>query len=127
MRQDHCGPSDVRTGDQVGLGAKPETVRSGSNAAVKGIAATATVMLNDDTHHIQIAADQTVLDALRAAGLKPPFSCQSGICGTCRAQLQDGEVEMRARFAIDDHDIAGGAILACQAVAKTPHLVVSYD
>ena len=37
----------------------------------------------------------SILDAASAAGLEVPFSCTSGVCGTCRARLVSGSVQMR--------------------------------
>lgn len=42
-----------------------------------------------------IAAQQTILEALRKQGLKPASSCESGICGTCRMRVISGEVDHR--------------------------------
>src|SRR5690606_35847219 len=36
----------------------------------------------------------SILDAAAAAGLEVPFSCTSGVCGTCRAKLVEGQVRM---------------------------------
>ena len=94
--------------------------------STKGIAATAAITLNGQTHNIPIAENQTILDATKTAGLAPPFSCQSGVCGACRASLSQGEVHMRARMALEDTDIAKGAVLTCQAVATTPHVKLVY-
>ena len=46
--------------------------------SVKGIAAEALIMLEGQKRSVPVAASQTVLDAVRATGLAPPFSCQSG-------------------------------------------------
>lgn len=97
------------------------------DTSVEGIAATAQVTLNGQTQSVDIAQGQTVLDAVKAAGLKPPFSCQSGVCGSCKAKLIKGEVHMRARMALEDKDIDGGAILTCQSLATTDTLDLTYE
>ena len=97
------------------------------NDGVTGTAATATVTLAGTQHTVPIAAGQTVLDAVRASGLTPPFSCQSGVCGACRAQLSHGDVHMRARMALEDSDVKKGAILTCQSVASSANITLTYD
>ncbi|MFT6091358.1 2Fe-2S iron-sulfur cluster-binding protein [Sulfitobacter sp.] len=95
--------------------------------SVKGIAASATVKLGGTDHTVPIVEGQTVLEAVRASGLTPPFSCQSGVCGTCRAQLTRGDVHMRARMALEDDDIEKGAVLTCQSVATSAEITLDYD
>ena len=56
---------------------------------------------------------QTVLQAARAAGVRIPAACESGICGTCKVLKRDGEVDMRHNGGISNEDIAAGFILAC--------------
>lgn len=97
------------------------------DTSVEGIAATAQVKLKGATQSVNIDKGQTVLEAVKAAGLKPPFSCQSGVCGSCRAKITDGEVHMRSRAALEDKDIDGGAILTCQSLPTTETLTLSYD
>lgn len=96
------------------------------DTSVEGIAATVRVTLNGTTHDLPVAPGQTLLDAARAAGLTPPFSCQSGVCGACRAGLTEGKVHMRARMALEDDEIAGGEVLTCQSVALTHRLGISF-
>ena len=95
--------------------------------SVAGVAALATVALDGRTLAVPVAAGRTLLDAVRAAGASPPFSCESGVCGSCRARLSAGTLHMRARMALGDDQIAAGAILTCQAVPTPPQLAVSYD
>ncbi len=94
---------------------------------IRGIEATANVTLHGATQQIQIAENQTVLEAARDAGINPSFSCQSGVCGACRAKLNDGTVHMRARMALEDIDIEKGNILTCQSVPTSKNLSVTYD
>ena len=69
----------------------------------------------------------SILDAASAAGLEVPFSCTSGVCGTCRAKLVEGEVRMDRNFALDKADLAHGFVLTCQAHPLTPTVVLSFD
>lgn len=132
-----CGPgsmnADVRNG-LLKLDVPPNRIHVESfggdaqvSDGVPGVAATMQVTLGGITKHIPIAGDQTLLDAMRDADIPPPFSCQSGVCGACRARLTTGEVHMRQCMALEDHEIANGDILTCQSVAQTETLEVKFD
>jgi ring-1,2-phenylacetyl-CoA epoxidase subunit PaaE len=69
----------------------------------------------------------SILDAASAAGLEVPFSCTSGVCGTCRAKLVEGQVRMERNFALDKAEVAGGFVLTCQAHPTTERVVLSFD
>ena len=77
---------------------------------------------------IEFRRDQpSILDAASAAGLEVPFSCTSGVCGTCRAKVVEGDVRMERNFALDKTEVAAGFVLACQAHPITPYVVLSFD
>ena len=69
----------------------------------------------------------SILDAASAAGLEVPFSCTSGVCGTCRARLVEGKVRMERNFALDKAEVAAGFVLTCQAHPLTARVVLSFD
>ncbi len=69
----------------------------------------------------------SILDAAAAAGLEVPFSCTSGVCGTCRAKVLEGAVRMERNFALDAADVANGFVLCCQAHPTTERVVLSFD
>jgi ring-1,2-phenylacetyl-CoA epoxidase subunit PaaE len=69
----------------------------------------------------------SILDAASAAGLEVPFSCTSGVCGTCRARLVEGRVRMERNFALDKAEVADGFVLTCQAHPLTERVVLSFD
>jgi ring-1,2-phenylacetyl-CoA epoxidase subunit PaaE len=71
--------------------------------------------------------DPSILDAASSAGLEVPFSCTSGVCGTCRARLVEGQVRMTRNFALDKADLAAGFVLTCQAHPLTDRVVLSFD
>ncbi len=77
---------------------------------------------------IDFSKDQpSILDAASAAGLEVPFSCTSGVCGTCRCKVMEGEVRMERNFALDKAEVANGFVLACQAHPLTEKVVLSFD
>jgi 3-ketosteroid 9alpha-monooxygenase subunit B len=92
-----------------------------------GVAATLRVTLDGETRSLGWPAGIRMLDLLIEADLDPPFSCREGICGACACQLTGGKVEMANNEVLDDADLADGYILACQSVALTPEVSVSYE
>jgi ring-1,2-phenylacetyl-CoA epoxidase subunit PaaE len=80
------------------------------------------------TREITFTKDQpSILDSASAAGLEVPFSCTSGVCGTCRAKLVEGQVRMERNFALDKAEVAAGFVLTCQAHPTTERVVLSFD
>jgi 3-ketosteroid 9alpha-monooxygenase subunit B len=92
-----------------------------------GIAATLEVTLDGATSSLAWPAGSRMLDVLLDAGLDAPFSCREGICGACACQLMGGKVEMACNEVLEDADVADGLILACQSVALTPDVTVTYE
>ncbi len=60
------------------------------------------VRVSDDNAVVDVAADQTIMEALRASGYEIPSSCESGTCGTCRSALLAGEADHRDLVLSDD-------------------------
>ena len=92
-----------------------------------GVAATLEVILDGQARSLDWPSGTRMLDALIDAGLDPPFSCREGICGACACQLTGGKVEMANNEVLQDADLTDGYILACQSVALTPDVSVTYD
>lgn len=61
--------------------------------------------------------DESILKAGLAAGLRLPYECSTGSCGSCRARLVSGHVESRWPEApgLSGRDRAKGRILCCQS------------
>ena len=114
----------------AGQGAGESQVGAVIHEAKPGDAETARVVIIRDGLRREIAFNKdqpSILDAASAAGLEVPFSCTSGVCGTCRAKLLEGEVRMERNFALDKKEVASGFVLTCQAHPLTPHVVLSFD
>jgi 3-ketosteroid 9alpha-monooxygenase subunit B len=92
-----------------------------------GVAATLRVTLDGDTRSLDWPAGVRMLDLLIDADLDPPFSCREGICGACACQLTGGKVEMANNEVLDETDLADGYVLACQSVALSPEVSVTYE
>jgi len=56
-----------------------------------------------------------------------PFACRGGVCGTCRARLLEGTVQMDANYALEPDEVARGVVLTCQSHPVTDRVVVDYD
>lgn len=98
--------------------------------ALPGDAERARVVIVRDglRREIDFSKDQpSILDAASAAGLEVPFSCTSGVCGTCRCKVVEGEVRMERNYALDKAEVASGFVLACQAHPLTERVVLSFD
>lgn len=61
---------------------------------------------------IGVGARETLLAALRRAGVPAPYSCQQGFCGTCRTAVLAGAVEHRDTL-LTEPERAAGMMLTC--------------
>ncbi len=98
--------------------------------AKPGDAETARIVIIRDglSREISFTKQQpSILDAASAAGMEVPYSCTSGVCGTCRAKLVEGQVRMERNFALDKKEVANGFVLTCQAHPLTERVVLSFD
>jgi len=112
------------------FGLAPQAGGAVVHQALPGDADNARVVIIRDglRREIEFRKDQpSILDCASAAGLEVPFSCTSGVCGTCRAKLIEGQVRMERNFALDKAEVAGGFVLTCQAHPLTDRVVLSFD
>jgi len=93
---------------------------------IESVAATLDVTLKGVTTRLSVAEDQTLLEAIQAAGLTPLFSCRSGVCGSCKAKLLAGRVSMKRCVFLVESEIQAGAILTCQSLAQTDSVAIDY-
>jgi ring-1,2-phenylacetyl-CoA epoxidase subunit PaaE len=123
-------PEDRIHIERFGVAQQPGQVGAVVHEARPGDAEQARVTIIRDglRREIQFFKDQpSILDCASAAGLEVPFSCTSGVCGTCRAKLVEGEVRMDRNFALDKKEVAAGYVLTCQAHPVTERVVLSFD
>jgi len=71
---------------------------------------------------VQVAAGQTVLQALQATGVTVSSSCESGTCGTCKTRLLEGEADHRDLVLLDEE--RDHYMMVCVSRAKSSTLVL---
>ncbi len=116
--------------ERFGVALQPGTVGAVVHEAKPGDAETARIVIIRDglSREVPFSKGQpSILDAASAAGLEVPYSCTSGVCGTCRAKLVEGEVRMERNFALDKKEVEQGFVLTCQAHPLTERVVLSFD
>ena len=70
-------------------------------------------------------ADESLLQAATAAGIRIPHDCQLGGCGTCRVRVVSGAHEYdEFPFGISQEEADAGFVLACQARACSDMVIV---
>mgnify|MGYP006275413737 CR=1 FL=1 len=89
--------------------------------------AQATIRLHGVERTIDMRAGERILDAALRNGMDVPYACAGGVCATCRAHLDSGSVTMNTNHALDDHEVADGFVLTCQATPDCDELRVDYD
>ena len=94
---------------------------------IEGPSSEITVVLDGRSTTITLPRDTTVLEGAQRMRPDLPFACKGGVCGTCRAKLVDGKVEMRRNFALDPSELAAGFVLTCQSLPVSDHATVDYD
>jgi len=85
-----------------------------------------TVRLERSRRDIHVGPDETLLEALEAAGLAPPCLCRGGACGECELKVLDGVPDHRDHFLSAAARAGNAAIMTCVSRAKTPSLVLDF-
>lgn len=105
--------------------AKPP--RIGEQQVAAG-AAEVTIILDGRSSTFPVDPDgERILDAALRVRSDAPYACKGGVCGTCRAKLVSGSVEMDQHFALEQREIDAGFVLACQSHPTTPKVVLDFD
>ncbi|MFY8001357.1 MAG: sterol desaturase family protein [Candidatus Kapaibacteriota bacterium] len=88
--------------------------------------ATSIITLSGTRHELSIGNNETILAAIERHELDVPYSCRSGVCGTCKARCVSGGVTMTTSTALDERELGDRWILTCQAIPSTETLEIVY-
>lgn len=109
----------IRVGDTIEVLSTKPPRSYGTGRVVKSVAA-----LKDNAHGLIIDYkgkvftgnnQQLLLEQLEQQGIRIPYSCRTGICGSCRITLVSGEVALLKQSALADN----GTILCCSCIPKS--------
>ena len=104
----------------------PEPVHH-TEAAAEGPTSEVTVVLDGRSTTLALPRTRPVLDSAQESRDDLPFACKGGVCGTCRAKVTAGEVEMRRNYALEKAEVAAGFVLTCQSFPTSDAITVDYD
>jgi len=85
------------------------------------------VSLNGQNYQLIVPKGKTILQVLKEENTNPPYSCESGVCGSCVAKISKGKAEMKACMALEDSEIAEGMVLTCQALPTTEEVAIEFN
>lgn len=81
------------------------------------------VVLNSTGETITVAADESVLTAVRKVRPDVPYSCQQGFCGTCKLHTTSGEIDHRDSL-LTEPEREAGYFLPCVSRCDSAQLAV---
>lgn len=73
---------------------------------------------------VQVAAGQSILDTLLAAGVTIPYSCREGICGSCEVRVLEGEPDHRDLVLSPSEQAENKVMMVCCSGSKSARLVL---
>ncbi|MDQ0504994.1 PDR/VanB family oxidoreductase [Xanthobacter agilis] len=73
---------------------------------------------------VEVKENETLLDAIEAAGVAASCLCRGGACGQCATAVEEGEVDHRDDFLSAEEKAAGKLIMLCVSRARGPRLVL---
>lgn len=85
------------------------------------------VTIKGQNHGLEVQKGDSLLDALKKANISPPYSCESGVCGSCVAKVVQGRAEMKACMALEQEEIDEGLVLTCQALPVTDEIEIKFE
>jgi ring-1,2-phenylacetyl-CoA epoxidase subunit PaaE len=106
---------------------EPPPVLRHADKVVSGVTSEVTVVLDGRETTTPMPRDRTILDAAQEVRADLPFACKGGVCGTCRAHVKEGEVDMVRNYALEPDEVASGFVLTCQSFPVGDRVVVDYD
>ena len=96
-------------------------------AVVTGETSDVTVVLDGLTSTTPMPRGQSILDSAQATRTDLPFACKGGVCGTCRALVREGEVDLRRNYALEQREVEQGFVLTCQSHPVSDTVTVDFD
>jgi ferredoxin-NADP reductase len=122
-----CGPTGLIDAVEAACESWPDGALNVERFAGKDLSGLAsapiTVRCAASDVTVDVAADESILDALETVGISVANACRDGVCGSCEVRVLAGVPEHRDSFrsAGDGDD---SALAVCVSRARTPELVL---
>lgn len=118
-----CGPEEMLAELQTRMEAAPDRLHiehfSAVGTGLNPDKETAfEVELADSERTLTVAAHETLLDALEAAGIDVQSDCREGLCGSCEVRLLEGEADHRDKVLTASERAEGGRLISCCSRAR---------
>lgn len=98
-----------------------------ADKVVEGATSNVTIILDGRRTTSAMSQGQTILDSAQESRSDLPFACKGGVCGTCRAKICGGEVDMVRNYALEDAEVEANFVLTCQTFPVSDEVTVDYD
>jgi ring-1,2-phenylacetyl-CoA epoxidase subunit PaaE len=95
--------------------------------AVAGESSEVSVVLDGRATTMTLPRSSSVLDGAQKFRPDLPFACKGGVCGTCRARVTEGKVDLRRNFALEKAEVEVGFVLTCQSYPVSETITVDFD
>lgn len=138
-----CGPFEMVTGAQellasMGVPASkvhqelfyvdtPPSPVEHLDPSVVGESSEVSIVLDGRSTSMTLPRSSSVLDGAQKFRPDLPFACKGGVCGTCRARVTEGKVDLRRNFALEKAEVEAGFVLTCQSYPLSETVTVDYD
>ncbi len=122
-----CGPLRMMTAfEEAAASRPPERVHVEYFAAREAAASEGgfAVVLQRSGRRIEVPPGQTILDALREAGLDMPYSCMEGVCGSCETRVLAGIPDHRDLILTKEERAANDRMMPCCSGSLSPTLTL---
>jgi ferredoxin-NADP reductase len=73
---------------------------------------------------VTVSPDESVLAAVERAGIRPPYSCEQGTCGTCETKVLSGRPQHLDSLLTDEEREEGKTMMICVSRAASSNLVL---
>ncbi|MPY84243.1 MAG: phenylacetate-CoA oxygenase/reductase subunit PaaK [Actinophytocola sp.] len=124
---DHDVPGERVHQELFYVGDLPPGPATHPEPEIEGDTSEVTVRLDGRATTVAVPAGTSILEGAQRGRPDLPFACKGGVCGTCRAKLTAGKVDMRRNFALEQAELDEGFVLTCQSRPITDAVEVDYD
>ena len=91
------------------------------------VARTIMVKLGKKWKELQVQPKVNVLAAMIKSGMNVQYSCGTGICGTCKCKLVEGEVDMSFNLGLTEDDKKNSLILPCVSFPISDNVKIDFN